>query len=868
MATKQGTAKNDTLTGTNGKDQLAGLDGNDLLRGLGGADVLIGGNGIDRLEGGDGNDALDGGAGDDDLRGGKGDDRYGVDHAKDITASIADPGFDTVFALVTYTLGPQQEQLVLDGKAKLNGTGNAGNNFLFGNANVNIVSGMAGNDVLDGGKARDILRGGAGNDLYFIDNALEIELGRADPGRDQVKSTVTYTLGAQQEELVLLGKGALAGTGNAGNNFLVGNDGANVLRGKAGIDTLYGGGGNDTLFGDEGNDELRGGAGIDRLHGGTGDDTYVIDDASEIDKNEVDAGIDSVEVKFNYTLGAHQENLFIAQDRSPSVIVRITGNSGANFLGGSPQSGDELYGGDGDDRLNGGAGNDDLRGEGGNDTYFVDNDGDIDRTVLDAGRDTVNSFINYTLGANQEELFLFENAVNGTGNSGDNVLVGNAASNELRGGDGDDALDGGAGDDNLIGEGGNDRYFVDHDGDINRGLNDAGTDEVLSSINYTLGDNQEKLALLGTANLNGTGNRFANTLLGNSGANVLSGGDGNDRLDGGTGLDDLRGEGGDDTYFVDDQGDIHADVLDAGTDRVNSSISYVLGDHQEELVLGGTANLNGTGNGTANLLIGNSGQNLLKGGDGNDTLDGQGGDDDLRGEGGDDTYFVDHADDINVNNPAADPGRDRVNSIITYTLGAEQEELVLFGTSNLNGTGNDAGNLLVGNSGANELRGGSGNDELRGAGGADQLFGEGGSDLLHYHAAATLIDGGADTDGLFLKGTGANTLLDLTAAGGPQITDIEEIVFDAAGGSNAAQTAQTYTLKLSAADVLDLSSTSDIIKLVGEAGDTLQLSGGGWAQDAQLTTDLEAQFPGLQLQAWTNGAAHIYTLDIVTVTTV
>ena len=844
MATKQGTAKNDTLTGTKGKDRLAGLDGNDLLRGLGGSDELFGGNGIDRLEGGDGSDYLEGGAGDDDLRGGKGNDLYIVDHAKDITLTLADPGIDRVVSLITYTLGAQQEELILFGKSKINGTGNAGDNFLVGNDGVNILSGMNGRDELNGGKGRDVLRGGGGDDTYVIDHALEIELGRADPGRDRVLSTVSYTLGVHQENLELLGTANLSGTGNAGDNSIVGNSGANVLRGNGGNDLLFGGGG------------------IDSLHGGAGDDEYTLDNPTEIDKSEADAGHDSVAVNFDYTLGDNQEDLYIYRVTNQTQTIRITGNGAANFLGGSPLSGDELYGGDGGDTLNGGAGDDDLRGEGGNDTYFIDHDGDIDRAVLDAGNDRVNSAINYTLGANQEELFLFGNAVNGTGNSGDNWLVGNAAQNLLIGGDGNDVLDGGTGDDDLRGEGGNDGYVVDHDGDIDRGLNDAGNDKVFASINYALGDNQENLALTGTADLNGTGNRFANEMTGNSGVNVLLGGDGNDILDGLGGDDDLRGDGGNDTYFVDHDGDIDRSVLDAGTDRVNSSISYVLGAHQEVLVLGGTANLSGTGNATANLIIGNSGQNLLLGGEGDDELDGLGGDDDLRGEGGNDTYFVDH--DGDIDKTVLDAGRDRVNSIISYTLGAQQEELVLGGTSNLNGTGNGGNNLVVGNSGANELRGGGGNDELRGAGGADSLFGEGGSDVLYYHAAATLLDGGADVDGLFVTGTTATTLLDLTAAGGPQITDIEDILFDAAGGNDAAQRAQTYTLRVAAADVLDLSSTSDLVRVFGEAGDTLQLVG-TWVEDADLALFLESQSPDLQFQAWTNGLAQIATLDVVTV---
>ncbi|MBX9608672.1 MAG: hypothetical protein K2Y51_20805 [Gammaproteobacteria bacterium] len=269
-----------------------------------------------------------------------------------------------------------------------------------------------------------------------------------------------------------------------------------------------------------------------------------------------------------------------------------------------------------------------------------------------------------------------------------------------------------------------------------------------------------------------------------------------------------------------------------------------------------------TGNAGANFLGGSPQHgDELYGGDGGDTLNGGAGDDDLRGEGGNDKYFVDNDGDIDRTVP--DAGRDLVNSFIDYTLGANQEELFLFGDA-VNGTGNGGNNLLVGNTGANELRGGAGNDELRGGGGADSLFGEGGSDLLNYHAAATLLDGGADVDGLFVKGATATTLLDLTAAGGPQITDVEDILFDAAGGNDAAQRAQTYTLRVAAADVLDLSSTSDLVRVLGEAGDTLQLVG-TWVEDTQLALDLEAQSPGLQFQAWTNGLAQIATLDVVTV---
>lgn len=61
--------------------------------------------------------------------------------------------------------------------------------------------------------------------------------------------------------------------------------------------------------------------------------------------------------------------------------------------------------------------------------------------------------------------------------------------------------------------------------------------EQSSATNYTLASTDVALTLTGSADISGTGNAFANTLIGNIGNNVLTGGAGNDALDGGIGRD-------------------------------------------------------------------------------------------------------------------------------------------------------------------------------------------------------------------------------------------------------------------------------------------------------------------------------------------
>ena len=728
--------ENLTLTGSTGRS----MAGNAL------DNVLTGGSGADTLTGNAGNDTLDGGAGNDTLRGGTNDDTYVVDSASDVVTENAGEGTDTVRSSINYTLGTNLENLTLTGSSNLNATGNTANNVLTGNSGANTLSGGTGSDTM---------AGGAGSDIYVVDAAGDVVTENADEGTDTVQSSIGYTLGANVENLTLTGSSNLGGTGNALDNVLTGNTGANALAGGAGNDTYVVDNAGDTVTenADEGTDTvqssiaytlganvenltltgssnlggtgnaldnvLTGNTGANALAGGAGNDTYVVDNAGDVVTENADEGTDTVQSSIAYTLGANVENLTL----TGGSAINGTGNALDNILTGNSAA----------NSLDGGAGADTLIGGAGNDTYVVDAVGDVVTENSGEGTDTIQSSIAYTLGANVENLTLTGSTdIDGTGNTLDNVMTGNSGVNILDGGESNDTLDGAAGSDILIGGTGNDVYGVDDADDIVVEMANEGTDAIQSSITYTMGSNVENLTLTGGNAIDGTGNELNNSLTGNSAANTLNGN---------AGADTMTGGAGNDTYVVDNAGDVITEITGEGTDTVQSSIAYSLGDYIENLTLTGTAAVNGTGNSLNNYLTGNSAANILNGGYGvnHDTLDGGAGADTMIGGGGNDVYYIDNAGDW-VTEYSMD-GTDTIMSSISYTyLGSNIENLTLIGTDAINGSGNYNNNILTGNSAANTLNGGSGSDTMRGGAGDDVYVVEDAGDVVTENA-----DEGTDT---------------------------------------------------------------------------------------------------------------------------
>jgi Ca2+-binding RTX toxin-like protein len=143
--------------------------------------------------------------------------------------------------------------------------------------------------------------------------------------------------------------------------------------------------------------------------------------------------------------------------RGTATNDRLSGSTLADYIQGFDGD-DSLSAGGGNDYLDGGAGVDTLVSGAGNDTYFlIDNDVIIE--AADGGIDIVLSKINYTLGANLENLTLSSNAA-GTDNDADNRITAGAGKNTLFGGAGNDYLEGGNGSDVMNGGAGVDTFVL------------------------------------------------------------------------------------------------------------------------------------------------------------------------------------------------------------------------------------------------------------------------------------------------------------------------------------------------------------------------------------------------------------------------
>ena len=159
---------------------------------------------------------------------------------------------------------------------------------------------------------------------------------------------------------------------------------------------------------------------------------------------------------------------------------------------------------------------------------------------------------------------------------------------------------------------------------------------------------------------------------------------------------------------------------------------------------------------------------------------------------------------------------------ISFSDGTMTRDTICMGPSTLieNAIGGGGHDTLIGNFAANRLTGNGGNDTLTGDAGADILSGGVGRDRLNGGAgndtllwtAGDLCDGGDGRD--VLKLSRGN--LDLTRIGESQILNVETISMNGPVDN---------VLTLTARDVLDLSSTTDTLRVLGGGGDRMDIIG-------------------------------------------
>ena len=402
-----GTAQDETIVGGNGKEAIYGNGGADTLSGGRGADLLVGGASgvtfhyVPDATWSSGNFAVNAG----DAGGAGTGERFslaGYGRSYDVfvgsgsgnTVVMPDgknalflddglsPGVDATRLHNIQTIQAGNGGQIVDLTSSrvslgdvtiLGGSGDdvlmssAGNDTVSGGAGNDYLWGGSGNDALDGGTGADRMLGGAGNDTFTVDSAGDVVVEAAGQGVDTVLSSITYSLGANVENLTLTGTSMIDAIGNALDNKIIGNAGANRMDGGAGndqlnagkgddrltggdgVDKLFGEDGNDVIEGGAGNDMLNGGAGMDELHGGLGNDGF------------------------------------------------FGGGSNDRIYGGDGN--DQIYGDGGDDLIMGGAGNDLLVGGQfkngyslGNDTFAWERADVVTESGASAGFDTIRDF--------------------------------------------------------------------------------------------------------------------------------------------------------------------------------------------------------------------------------------------------------------------------------------------------------------------------------------------------------------------------------------------------------------------------------------------------------------------------------------------
>ena len=757
----------DTIRGGDGDDEISGGDGGDEANcaatggpGAGDAnvntgDVIYGEAGMDTIDGDGGDDVLVGGSSleaspdtGDIIDGGAGCDTIWGDNVR-ITDTGALLPADTG---VGGRSGPDElnggegNDLVFgqDGGDTINGDpgndtlhGDAGGDTMHGNDGVDTMFGDAGGDFMFGDDGDDVMRGGIGNDQ--MSGNADSDTMSGDSGND--------TMWGDDDDPATTGDTGDVMRGNTGEDLMFGNDGADVMRGDGDDDRMIGGSA-DAGEPDDGQDEM---------HGGTGSDVMTGDNAA------ISAILKLVVLRFD---GEGEGDLMFGDSQSD----RMYGQAGA----------DEMHGGSDADLAEGGPGSDDIFGDGGDDDLIGGSSvapNDDDNGIVTANRvgDGTPDVGDEIRGGSGNDTIAGDNAllenVFDLGSANSVVLFDvNSTDTSVSGGD---YIFGEVGADTIFGQGNGaqdqedesdapDGFDNDLDGDVDE-------DGVLDPDPGGPLDPGEPGSWLGDALFGGTG---ADTIEGNHGSDLIRGDDGPDMLIGGgsaidgvidadrvgiglsDGRDTIHGDGHVDT-IAGDNALLDPTITLFDVNSSNTAVSsgdYLRGGVDDDVIFG-------QGNGTQpasqsdpidsidNDLDGTTDEDqpwrgdVIFGDDGDDYAEGNHGADLIYGDGGGLPGVVDGADDL-VGGGSADNG----DGTATFVAERSGDGLV------------DRGDIIFGERGDDQIAGDNALMDRNAALGSTEelvLFDVNSTDTSA--SGGDYLHGGGDEDVMFGQGNGAQS---------------------------------------------------------------------------------------------------------------